>query len=163
MLINFTGVRQGNVPAPPSLDSLHIMTKSAEGKLPNGPVSPNGGSHVRNLSDQEDVTLDPNYQTVRDCISDLAASSDPNYESVQEAESRGAFHSVTNQNGTKLIRDHFYEEVKSASEADRVKKRVLKSHMYEDIDEVKEQKKQFNMNPRSEDVWKRQSDSEKDS
>jgi hypothetical protein len=35
--------------------------------------------------------------------------------------------------------------------------------MYEDIEEVKEQKKQFNMNPRSEDVWKRRSDSEKDS
>lgn len=161
--IGTTGVRQGNVPAPPSLDSLHIMTQSAEGRLPNGAVSPKGGNHVRNLSDQEDVTLDPNYQTVRDCISELAASSDPDYESVQEAESRGAVHIVINQNGTKLIRDHFYEEVKSASEADRVKKRVFKSHMYEDIDEVQEQKKQFNMNSRSEDVWKRRSDSEKDS
>jgi hypothetical protein len=70
---------------------------------------------------------------------------------------------VTNQNGTQLNRDHFYEEVKSESKADQVKKRVLKSHMYEDIEEVKEQKKQFNMNPRSEDVWKRRSDSEKDS
>jgi hypothetical protein len=60
----------------------HIMTKSAEGRLPNGAVSPKGDNHVRNLSDQEHVTLDPNYQTVRDCIPEFAASSDPNYESV---------------------------------------------------------------------------------
>lgn len=163
--IGATGVRQSSVPAPPSLDSLHIMTKSVEGKLPNGTVSPKGSNsssnHSRNVSDQEDITLDPNYQTVRDCISEMAASADPDYESVQEAESRGAFHIVTNQNGRKLIRDHYYEEVKPSDEADSVKKRVLKSHMYEDIDEVKEQQKHLKLNPKSDEVWKKRSDAEK--
>lgn len=162
--IGATGGRSHNVPAPPSLDSLHIMTKSADGRLPNGAGSPvemeSNSNHRRTLSNQETVTLDPNYQTVRDCISDMAASSDPNYESVQEAESRRPFSIVTKQNGTKLIREHFYEEVKPASEADNVKKRVLRSHMYEDIDDVKEQKKQLKKNPKHDDVWKRRSDAE---
>lgn len=161
--IGATGGRSHNVPAPPSLDSLHIMTKSADGRLPNGAGSPveSNSNHRRTLSNQETITLDPNYQTVRDCISDMAASADPNYESVQEAESKRPFSIVTKQNGTKLIREHYYEEVKPASEADNVKKRVLRSHMYEDIDDVKEQKKQLKKNPKPDDVWKRRSDAEK--
>lgn len=137
------------------------MTKSAEGRLPNGSVSPkeDNSVHRRTLSDQGKVTLDPNYQTVRDCIADMAPTSDPNYESVQEVQSKATFDVVTNQNGTRLIRDHFYEEVKPATEAETVKKRVLRSHQYEDIDDVKEQRKQ--LNDKNDDVWKRRSGAEK--
>lgn len=126
-------------PVPPSLDSLHLMTKSQTssegdrlsdrhlaspedsgmslniwGDIADGEDSEDGystlkkpegcpqnsslpaipGSSFVTDEDSGEVTLVPNYQTVKDCISDNETveevESDPNYESVDEARAKVA-------------------------------------------------------------------------
>ena len=125
-----------------------------------GPQSPVASSSANSDTRNTGVRLDPNYTRVRDCI-DTELDADPNYESVEEAKSKvfeiksskshgteGAASSASvntqaNHVNTKPPkRDHVYEEVKP-SEAAIVKSRVLRSHMYEDIVEVQEQKREL--------------------
>ncbi|OWF50069.1 uncharacterized protein LOC110450922 [Mizuhopecten yessoensis] len=97
------------------------------------------------------VILDPNYQTVRDCVNDpdLDCDIDPNYESVEEAKAKAFVLEEKKENGqnstdTKIKRNHVYEEVKPSSETRGNQTRALRSHMYEDINEVQEQKRELN-------------------
>lgn len=98
------------------------------------------------------VTLDPDYQTVRDCVNDLDV--DPNYESVEEARAKvfvleqknNGQMSVSSADGKKR-RNHVYEEVKpspSSSDTRSKQTHASRSHMYEDIDVVREQKRELN-------------------
>ncbi|XP_069106832.1 uncharacterized protein [Argopecten irradians] len=182
--IGASGDQQARVPAPPSLDSLHLMTKTHhEGRqgsrssteesefrhsIPEQ-LSPGAyvsspplrakartsyadpqasSSNVRGSSGV--VTLDPNYQTVRDCVNDLDLDGDidPNYESVEEAKAKVFVLEQKQENGqmadNKKKRNHVYEEVKPSSEVRGNQTRALRSHMYEDIDEVQEQKRELN-------------------
>ncbi|KAK3087032.1 hypothetical protein FSP39_000677 [Pinctada imbricata] len=200
-----------SVPAPPSLDSLHLMAKM-DGKqrlsgeidgLPDHPQkSPGSTSHPRQSggingfpetsssngmvnpafdgadSDLGDITLDPNYMTVRDCIPDSEGDMDPNYESVEEAKAKANFKTDRERERELIMerkkRAHVYEVVET-SEAEKVKERVLRSHMYEDLDGVQFEKQKLNNNQtkqnngakgnsasnaakRNSEIWKRRSD-----
>ncbi|XP_033726611.1 uncharacterized protein LOC117316198 [Pecten maximus] len=183
--IGASGEQQARVPAPPSLDSLHLMTKThhdvrqgsrssteeseirhivPEQLSPSGFVnSPPYGTAARaSYGDPQSsspnirgasgkVTLDPNYQTVRDCVNenDLDCDIDPNYESVEEAKAKVFVLEQKKEDGqtpadNKKKRNHVYEEVKPSSEERGNPTRALRSHMYEDIDEVQEQKRELN-------------------
>ncbi|XP_046374342.2 uncharacterized protein LOC124147672 [Haliotis rufescens] len=172
-------------PAPPSLDSLHMMTKQQEDRrhlaspedsgisgssndyaivdkrssfspsatrlpeIPNSPVLPTAAPIVVNVNGNAEgasngVTLDPNYQTVKDCITYIDEN-DPNYESVEEAKAKQP---------SKRDRRHVYEEVSPTNPnapgfeaASEVRERVLQGHMYEDIHELKEQQRKSKRRP----------------
>ncbi|XP_060077713.1 uncharacterized protein LOC132557234 [Ylistrum balloti] len=183
--IGAAGEQQARVPAPPSLDSLHLMTKThhdgrqgsrssteesdlrhsvQEQLSPSAFVSspPYGATTRTSFVEPQTaspnfralngkVTLDPNYQTVRDCVNDpdLDCDIDPNYESVEEAKAKVFVLEQKKENEQKpadgkKTRNHVYEEVKPSSELRGNQTRALRSHMYEDIDEVQEQKRELN-------------------
>ncbi|XP_067665885.1 uncharacterized protein [Haliotis asinina] len=169
-------------PAPPSLDSLHMMTKQQEDRrhlaspedsgisgssndyaivdkrssfspsatrlpeIPNSPVLPTVAPIANGNAEgaSNGVTLDPNYQTVKDCITYIDEN-DPNYESVEEAKAKQP---------SKRDRRHVYEEVSPTNSnapgfeaASEVRERVLQGHMYEDIHELKEQQRKSKRRP----------------
>ncbi|XP_055997422.1 uncharacterized protein LOC125645853 isoform X2 [Ostrea edulis] len=137
---------QLSAPAPPSLDTLHLMTEGksrlsgdttgsnrssyAESqKSPGATASPRfstGSAEVVSTGmvnpafdgdpDSMVVSLDPNYTTVRDCIPDRQGEGDPNYESVEEVKSK--VHQVEQEEQRKAMMER--------------KKRV---HVYEEVKE----------------------------
>ncbi|XP_041361890.1 uncharacterized protein LOC121377858 [Gigantopelta aegis] len=173
-----------DVPAPPSVDSLHLMRRQQNDnrrhlaspedtgisrsssdyavvnkrssfspsatKLPEIPHSSSAVMHEGNAGTTSNVTLDPNYQMVKDSLTDMEAENDPNYESVEEARARAPPlpTSATPQ------RQHHYEQVSPSSrsksssssspaaasstqnEAAAIRDRVLSSHTYEDPKET---------------------------
>ncbi|XP_050404281.1 uncharacterized protein LOC126820408 [Patella vulgata] len=156
-----------SVPIPPSLDSLHSMKKHERRHLAtpedttldeNTPksVSPKRSSFSPTTAlpvlpgmstslHENDVTLEPNYQSVKDSIDDNESENDPNYESVDEARSKLP--------EPKRQRRHVYEEVSPTNSEptspNNVRDRVLNRHTYEDISDVKEKKKNIKGKPKN--------------
>ncbi|ESP03412.1 hypothetical protein LOTGIDRAFT_171503 [Lottia gigantea] len=152
-----------SAPVPPSLDSLHLMKKhertrhlatpedtSLEESNTNSHTSPNKRSSfspttalpgipkaMSSSVHENDIILEPKYQSVKDSIEDLESENDPNYESVDEAKARFP--------STITKRQHHYEEVSPTTSQptspNNIRTRVLNRHTYEDIEDVKEEQK----------------------
>ncbi|XP_061181877.1 dentin sialophosphoprotein-like [Saccostrea echinata] len=133
-------------PAPPSLDTLHLMTEgksrlsgdtdgsnrssySESQKSPGGTTSPRystGSTEAVSTGmvnpafdgdpDSMGISLDPNYTTVRDCIPDRQVEGDPNYESVEEVKSK-------------------VQEVEEEKQRQAMRERKKRLHVYEEVRE----------------------------
>lgn len=167
---------EGKSRAPGDTDSSNRSSFAEGQKSPGATASPrfsSGSTEAMSTGmvnpafdgdqDSGGVSLDPNYTTVRDCIPERQGEGDPNYESVEEVKSK--VQEVEQEEQRKALMErkkqlHVYEEVKEG-ETNLVRERVLRRHMYEDLDGVKTQKKELDKQEEESvdrEVWKRRSD-----